>query len=51
MRIPIYQVDAFRSKPFSGNPAAVCLLEGWLEDRVLQEIAADFKRGEAFGRG
>jgi predicted PhzF superfamily epimerase YddE/YHI9 len=27
MEVKIYQVDAFTSKPFSGNPAAVCILE------------------------
>lgn len=41
MKIPIYQVDAFTSKLFSGNPAAVCLLDGWLPDDVLQQIAAE----------
>jgi PhzF family phenazine biosynthesis protein len=41
MKIPLYQVDAFASRPFSGNPAAVCLLEEWSEDRLLQEIAAE----------
>lgn len=41
MRIPIYQVDAFATEVFSGNPAAVCLLEYWLEDRVLQSIASE----------
>lgn len=41
MRIPLYQVDAFTSRLFGGNPAAVCLLEDWLDDRLLQEIAAE----------
>ena len=41
MDLPIYQVDAFTSKVFAGNPAAICPLEGWLEDRVLQDIAAE----------
>jgi len=40
-RIPIYQVDAFASGVFSGNPAAVCPLDGWLEDRTLQAIASE----------
>lgn len=39
--IPFYQVDAFTSKVFSGNPAGVCLLEGRLEDEVMQQIAAE----------
>lgn len=41
MTIRIYQVDAFASKVFSGNPAAVCPLESWLEDDVLQSIAME----------
>jgi PhzF family phenazine biosynthesis protein len=41
MKIPLYQVDAFASRLFSGNPAAVCLLEEWIEDRILQEIAGE----------
>ncbi len=41
MDIPIYQVDAFTSTLFSGNPAAVCFLEAWLDDARLQAIAAE----------
>ena len=41
MRIPIYQVDAFTSEVFSGNPAAVCLLDRWLDDPILQAIAVE----------
>lgn len=41
MKIPIYQVDAFASEPFQGNPAAVCPLEEWLPDPVMQAIAAE----------
>jgi len=37
----MYQVDAFASQVFAGNPAAVCELEAWLEDHVLQAIAAE----------
>ncbi len=40
-RIPLYQIDAFTSRPFAGNPAAVCALEAWLPDDVLQAIAAE----------
>jgi PhzF family phenazine biosynthesis protein len=40
-RIPIYQIDAFSSKVFSGNPAAVCPLDFWLEDSILQAIAQE----------
>lgn len=41
MRLPIYQVDAFTSKAFGGNPAAVCPLEGWIGDDLMQSIAAE----------
>src|SRR6185436_17189237 len=41
MKIPIYQVDAFAAKPFSGNPAAVCPLDEWLPDAVMQSIAGE----------
>ncbi len=41
MRIPIYQVDAFTSRLFSGNPAAICPLEAWLPDQQMQSIAAE----------
>jgi len=41
MKIPIYQVDAFTSEVFSGNPAAVCMLDKWIDDRKLQSIAAE----------
>ena len=41
MKLPIYQVDAFTEKIFSGNPAAVCPLEEWLPDEVMQSIASE----------
>lgn len=41
MRIPIYQIDAFTSRLFGGNPAAICPLEEWLEDSVMQAIALE----------
>jgi predicted PhzF superfamily epimerase YddE/YHI9 len=41
VRIPIYQVDAFTNRLFGGNPAAVCPLESWLDDRILQAIAIE----------
>jgi PhzF family phenazine biosynthesis protein len=41
MRIPLYQIDAFTSQVFRGNPAAVCPLEAWLDDALLQAIAAE----------
>lgn len=39
--IPIYQVDAFSDKLFGGNPAAVCPLDAWPDDLLLQKIAAE----------
>lgn len=53
----IYQVDAFTSKLFGGNPAAVCPLETWLPDELMQKLAAEnnlsetaffVKEGECF---
>jgi len=41
MRVPIFHVDAFASKRFTGNPAAVVLFERYPEDDVLQAIAAE----------
>ncbi|MCK6473067.1 MAG: PhzF family phenazine biosynthesis protein [Planctomycetes bacterium] len=41
MKLPIYQIDAFTSRRFSGNPAAVVVLSGWLPDATLQDIAAE----------
>ncbi len=41
MKFPIYQIDAFTSRLFGGNPAAVVILEHWLTDEVLQNIAAE----------
>ena len=39
--IPLYQIDAFTQDVFAGNPAAVCPLDAWLEDDVLQKIARE----------
>ncbi|MCZ6786431.1 MAG: PhzF family phenazine biosynthesis protein [Planctomycetota bacterium] len=41
MKTPIYQVDAFTGELFGGNPAAVCPLEAWLPDEILQAVAAE----------
>ena len=40
-KIKIYQVDTFTSKLFYGNPAAVCYLDNWLPDKVMQSIALE----------
>jgi PhzF family phenazine biosynthesis protein len=39
MQVPLYQVDAFAGRRFAGNPAAVCPLEAWLGDDLMQAIA------------
>lgn len=41
LKIPVYQVDAFSSRVFSGNPAAICPLKKWLPDEQMQAIAAE----------
>ncbi len=41
MKLPLYQVDAFASKAFEGNPAAVCPLNEWPKDDLLQKIAME----------
>ena len=46
MEIPIYQVDAFAEKPFSGNPACVCLLDEPKDDEWLQAVAAEMNLSE-----
>jgi len=41
MKLPLYQVDAFTDQIFKGNPAAVCPLEKWLDDSMMQKIAME----------
>lgn len=41
MKIKQYQVDAFATRAFEGNPAAVCPLASWLDDSLLQSIAEE----------
>jgi len=41
MKIKQYQVDAFTTRAFEGNPAAVCPLESWLDDGLMQAIAEE----------
>jgi PhzF family phenazine biosynthesis protein len=41
MSIKIYHVDAFCRDLFSGNPAAVCPLQTWPDDALMQQIAAE----------
>jgi PhzF family phenazine biosynthesis protein len=46
MGLTIIQVDAFTNKPFSGNPAAVCLLPREKDDRWLQQVAQEMNLSE-----
>ena len=41
MRLPLFQIDAFAGRVFQGNPAAVCPLEAWLPEALMQAIAAE----------
>ncbi|PLW67376.1 isomerase [Pseudohalioglobus lutimaris] len=41
MKMPIYQVDAFTTELFRGNPAAVMPLDAWPEDHLLQAVASE----------
>ena len=56
--LPLFQVDAFTDRPFSGNPAAVCLLDRERDTSWLQAVAAEMNlsetafllpQGEGFG--
>lgn len=58
MKIPVFQVDAFSHQPLRGNPAAICPLDAWLPDELMQGIAAEnnlpetaflVRQGEAYG--
>ncbi|MSU58526.1 MAG: PhzF family phenazine biosynthesis protein [Pedosphaera sp.] len=46
MKFPYFHVDAFASAAFRGNPAGVCLLDAWLDDATLLNIAAENKHSE-----
>lgn len=46
MTVRFYQVDAFASAPFRGNPAGVCLLDEPAEDRWMQDVAAEMNLSE-----
>ncbi len=41
MKLSLYQIDAFASAVFKGNPAAVCPLEKWLDDDLMLAIALE----------
>ena len=46
MAVPLFTVDAFTDRPFAGNPAVVCLLPSWKEDRWLQAVAREMNLSE-----
>ncbi|HEY1792656.1 MAG TPA: PhzF family phenazine biosynthesis protein [Opitutaceae bacterium] len=41
MRLPLFWVDAFAQEVFGGNPAAVVPLDSWIDDALMQRIAAE----------
>lgn len=41
LKLKIYQIDAFSKKVFEGNPAAVCPLDSWISDELMQKIAEE----------
>ncbi|MBF0529438.1 MAG: PhzF family phenazine biosynthesis protein [Deltaproteobacteria bacterium] len=58
MKVPMFQVDAFTGTVFGGNPAAICVLAGWLDNNLMQAIAAEnnlsetaflVKQGDGYG--
>ncbi len=46
MPVPLYVVDAFASRPFTGNPAAVCLLDESADDEWMQSVANEMNLSE-----
>ena len=46
MGLTIYQVDSFTDKPFSGNPAAVCILDELRDDSWMQNVAREMNLSE-----
>ena len=46
MSLPLFQVDAFAPQPFSGNPAAVCILSDQRTDNWLQDVASEMNLSE-----
>jgi PhzF family phenazine biosynthesis protein len=41
MQLPIFQIDAFTDHIFGGNPAAICPLDSWFPETLMQSIAAE----------
>ena len=43
MELDVYQLAAFTAESFGGNPAAVIPLDSWIDDELMQKIAAEKK--------
>lgn len=41
MKIKFYQIDSFTDKVFGGNPAGVSVLDSWLKESKMQQIASE----------
>ncbi len=41
IKIKLFQIDAFTDKVFHGNPAAICILDEWIEESKMQKIGAE----------
>lgn len=46
MSLRFHQIDAFSDKPFAGNPAVVYRLDQWLDEALMQQIAAEHNLAE-----
>ncbi|WP_375737908.1 PhzF family phenazine biosynthesis protein [Pseudomonas boanensis] len=46
MKLEFHQIDAFTQRPFAGNPAVVYRLDAWLDDALMQRIAAEHNLSE-----
>ena len=46
-----YIVDAFTDKPFSGNPAAVCIMESWPAEEGMMKLAISSSLVYTWNRG
>ncbi|MDW8098793.1 MAG: PhzF family phenazine biosynthesis protein [Anaerolineae bacterium] len=46
MKVPIFQVDAFTDRPFTGNPATVCILPWPQETAWMQSVAREINPSE-----
>jgi PhzF family phenazine biosynthesis protein len=46
MNLPLFLIDGFVDKPFSGNPAAVCILDKEQSDSWMQHVALEMNQAE-----